>query len=478
MSSVPRLRLDFLDGGALASIEETAYRLLAEVGISLQHTLATEILHGQGCTVGRERVLIPYATVQQSLDCLVDADTYGNRDGSRTLAIGDGEVYFHNTGGPPFIFDLVTDQRRPATKQDCADMTRLLDALPGVDVITPFFGPQDVPSEMLSIVATEVTLRNTTKPCSIGTAESRAEVRYKVELAAACCGGLETYRQRPTAPISISPISPLTFSEKVTDAMITAVQLGAPLRPLPAPSLGATSPVTLAGALAQQHAEILASFVLAAAVRPGARVSYSSRINPIDMRTAVSAWGGPELGMAGACAAQLAHRIGFTCDAYGFSTSSSRLDPQYAYERFANAMTAALGGVNILSGVGGMESGLSGSGTAAVMDDEMISLLKHIVRGCRVDESTLAWDVMKEIIPGDHVFLGHLHTARQVRAGALWRPGVSERGTVPGEGAGVVERARARAREILLTHEVPPLPDSVNCEILDILDRAQQELVA
>ena len=33
---------------------------------------------------------------------------------------------------------------------------------------------------------------------------------------------------------------------------------------------------------------------------PGAQVTYCSRINPVDPRTAISSWGGPEIGMAGA----------------------------------------------------------------------------------------------------------------------------------------------------------------------------------
>ena len=46
-----RLQLKFLSDEALDQIEETAYRLLEEVGISLEHDGATEMLHGQGCRV-------------------------------------------------------------------------------------------------------------------------------------------------------------------------------------------------------------------------------------------------------------------------------------------------------------------------------------------------------------------------------------------------------------------------------------------
>jgi trimethylamine--corrinoid protein Co-methyltransferase len=232
----------------------------------------------------------------------------------------------------------------------------------------------------------------------------------------------------------------------------------------------------MAGCLAQQHAEVLASFVLAAAASPGALVGYCSRISPIDLRTASAAWGGPEVGLSGACAAQLAHRIGFPCDSYGLATSSGLLDPQFAYERLANAMVPALAGVDMLSGVGnggGLVAGLE----IAVIDDEIIDLIKHVVAGCEVNETTLAYDVMEEVIPRDGVFLGEMHTVKQMRQGALWIPEISERGESGPDGGGVVARARARAKEILATHEVEPLSDEANRHLDEIVERARRELV-
>ena len=216
----------------------------------------------------------------------------------------------------------------------------------------------------------------------------------------------------------------------------------------------------MAGCLAQQHAEVLASFVIAGATRPGTPVMYCSRINPLDLRRAVSSWGGPEVGIASAAATQLAHRIGFTCDAYGLCTSASVLDPAYAYQRMANAMIPALAGTDILSGVGNLDSGLAGCLEAAVIDDEMIGLIKHIVRGYEVTPETLAFDVMREVIPQRrHVPGGHAHRARDAQGRDLGaQAGRFDRRPRPGERGGA---RRVQVTEILRRHEVAPLPDDV-----------------
>jgi len=470
--------LQFLSDDALGRIESTAYRLLDEVGIDLDHPTAKEMLHGLGCRVEDDRTHIPADVVDWALENVTPHRDFYNADGSLAFSLDGQCLRFHNGGGPPSVYDLESGERRPATLKDVVDMTRLLDALPHVDVVVPLFGPQDVPPQLLPIASTEATLRNTRKPVSSAAVEKPEHVDYLVQMAAACCGGMEAYRRHPTMTISVSPVSPLRFSAEITASMLAVVASGSPFYPLPAPIMGATSPITTAGALTQQHAEVLASLVIAAAARPGAPIGYCSRISPIDLRTAVSSWGGPEVGMTGACAAQLAHRIGLPCDAYGLSTSAMRLDPQFAYERLANVFPPALAGVDILSGVGTTDSCLAGAYEIAVIDDEIIGLLKHVMRGCAVNDDTLAFDVMREVILRDGVFLGEEHTVRQVRDGVLMIPRIGAWSTLDdSESAGVVARAKSHAKHILNTHRVEPLPDDVSRQLDQIIERARRELM-
>jgi trimethylamine--corrinoid protein Co-methyltransferase len=126
----------------------------------------------------------------------------------------------------------------------------VLDALPNVDLIIPLLGPQDVPPEQLAVAATGEMLRNMRKPVWATPIDQPEEVAYIVEMAAACCGGLPVFLERPTMGLCVSPVSPLTFTDKVAGAIVAVAESGAPFLPLPAPTLGATGPVTMAGALA------------------------------------------------------------------------------------------------------------------------------------------------------------------------------------------------------------------------------------
>jgi trimethylamine:corrinoid methyltransferase-like protein len=461
-------------------IEETTFRLLEEVGIRLQHRGAMEMLHSRGCLVQGDRVLIPREIVAWGLANIERNVVFRSFDGSKEVTLGQDKFLIHNGGSVPNFEDLETGQRRPARLQDLVDGTRVLDALSNIDVVIPLVGPQDVPEELMTIMSFETMLHHTHKPIAGAAVENPTEVRYMIELASACVGGKEAFRARPTIPILASPISPLTFTEKVTGAILAIVEAGATFFPLPAPTMGASGPITMAGILAQQHAEVLASIVIVAAAYPGASVVYCSRINPIDMRTGVSWWGGPDMGMAGACATELAHRSGLKSDVYGLCTSASTLDARFAYEKFANALMPALSGADILSGAGTMDSGMTATLAGAVLDNEMVSLIHHILRGYEVNDETLAFDVMKKVILSDDIFLGQLHTVKHLRDGTIWFPAINEQAFSDADitRAGVASHARAMVPEILKASEQETLSTSVCAELAEIMENAKRELVS
>ena len=108
------------------------------------------------------------------------------------------------------------------------------------------------------------------------------------------------------------------------------------------------TPATLAGALAQQHAEALFMVALAQLVRPGTPMVYGGFTSNVDMRTGSPAFGTPEYVKArsrrasspGACG--LPHRSSNV-------TGSAVVDAQAAYESEMSIWGAVMGGASASS---------------------------------------------------------------------------------------------------------------------------------
>jgi trimethylamine--corrinoid protein Co-methyltransferase len=465
--------LRYLSEQDIDHIKETAFRILEEIGVSLVHARAREMLHGHGCRVEKDRVFIPRNAAKWGIENVSPYTKIRHVDGTPAFDLGDGVSRFHNTPGLAFIYDPESGQRRPATTKDHVDATRLLDALENVDIIVPVFGPQDVPDEMIVLVPTEAALRNTNKPLISTGIEKPEDVPYVIEMAAACCGGMDAFLQHPTVIIPVSPVSPLTFSDDCAEAMIVAVELGAPLMPVPCPALGSTAPITLAGALAQQHAELLTSFLIAACTRQGVPVKYTSRICSTDLGTGRSSWGGPEIGVSASCGVQIGHRLGLPTNVYGLATNSASMDLEFAYQRMANALLPAIAGADIITGVGSYDNVSTGDHRISVLDNEIISIIRYASSGCQVNDETLALDAMEKVIPRGGVFLASHHTVENMRKGAVWvSPSARQRGD---SSVDLAEWADARKQEILNSQQPKPLPDDVDRHLNEIMAKAWRD---
>jgi trimethylamine--corrinoid protein Co-methyltransferase len=229
------------------------------------------------------------------------------------------------------------------------------------------------------------------------------------------------------------------------------------LGPLPCPILGATAPMSGAGAVTQQNAEVLASIVLVQLARPGLPILYKGRLSVMDPRTGLSVWGNPEIGLLSAATVEMGHHYGL-----GLSTNAHTPDIQSGYERAFNALVPVLAGADEISGVGEIDGGVNSSLTQMVIDDEILSSVGRICRGFEVDEEALALDVTAQVMSGgSRSFLAEMHTVRYLRRGEVLQARLAGReGWARWETAGrrgLVERAEEKASALLADHEVPPL---------------------
>ena len=467
------VRLTVLQPEEIEAIHSASLRVLNETGITLTHTAGREILVEAGARIQGNRVLLPPDLVESMLARCPKLVSIGSRSG-RTVVLGDGSLHWHNLGGAREVYEPHTGQRRPATIRDVVDSTRLLDSLSGATTITPFFTPQNVPGAIMSLAMYRYALPHTTKPIQGPGVQTSSEVQHAVRMTEVAGPAKELFT------LSVSPISPLNFPDELVGAMMEIAHQGVSFGPLPCPTAGTTAPFSIAGALVQQNAEVLASIVLVQLVHPGLPIIYCGRLAMMEPRTGLSVWGGVELGLASAGTVQIAHRYGLPVNVYGFSTNSHILDIQNGFERALNAVIPALAGADELSGIGEMEAGVTGSYAQMVCDSEIAAGVQRLRQGFSVDDESLAVDVIAAVMGGAHNFLGQKHTRRYLRAGEVLLTRLAERDSwetwEAQERHSMVERAQSEAERILAEHEVPPLSEEQEIELDTILAAAGQEV--
>jgi trimethylamine--corrinoid protein Co-methyltransferase len=465
--------LKFLSDNDVKAMHEATLKVMGEVGIIWTHKPSLDILLEAGCTMNGNRVLMPPDLV---MDCVAKANKRPKIRGRNGTIneLGGGNLYFHNLGGARDVFDARTNTRRIATDQDVIDSTRLLDALPNAHTVTPFFTPQDVSGELMSLFMYRHTLPYTTKPVQGPGIQFAEEVKYAVEMAAV----VGTPPEELT--LSLSPVSPLTIHDPAAAAIVEMAKAGVICSNLPAPTGGATSPMTITGSLVQQSAETLALVVLAQIVNPGCAVVYCGRLGMLEPRTGLI-WGGVELGLSSAGTVQLGHYYGFSVNVYGFSTNAHTLDAQNAFERGLNAAIPALAGADELSGIGEMEAGVMGSYAQMVLDNEFVGGVMRLRSGLSADVEHLAVEIIGNVMDGTRNFLGQKHTLKHLRAGEMTLTKLAERNSwETWESKGkkqMVDHAIDEAERILREHQVPPLDPQQEKELDRIMAAAEKEMV-
>jgi trimethylamine--corrinoid protein Co-methyltransferase len=144
-------------------------------------------------------------------------------------------------------------------------------------------------------------------------------------------------------------------------------------------------------------------------------------------------------------------------------TDSKCLDEQAAAEAMTSIIFAALSGANFVHDVGYIESAMTGSLQQLVMCDELIGMARHVARGIRVDEESLAVDVIAQAVDsGD--FLSLDHTAKHFRD-QFWFPRLFDRRRYGEWEAGGAKTMGDRVREMLARivkeHRAPALSPAV-----------------
>jgi trimethylamine--corrinoid protein Co-methyltransferase len=460
-------------------IHSGSLEILSDVGIVIHHESALRSLDEAGAIVDhhKQTVRIPPEMTDECTKQSKGLGALAGRSRENDLKVESGRTYTRCASGSIYMIDSENGTRRNATSADVENFTRLQDALENISFCGGSPYPSDVHPSMQDIYQISVMLRNTCKHIRFQPFSGR-NLEYAVALAGAVVGGKEELRTRPILSCITAPSSPLRYSREQIDVIVRSGHYGLPVMLGSTPTMGASGPVTLAGSLMLQNAEILAGIVLSQVMNPKTPLSYGPRMPTMDMRTGLSTWGAVEFGLAAAAAVQVGQAYGLEIDTYGPSTDAKVLDEQAGIERAFNAILPALAGAHIINGAGVLESILSVSMEQLAIDNEMLGMMLRLLRGIHVEEETLARDVIRKVGPGGN-YLANRHTLKHFKAEHFIPELFDRRTRAAWERAGsknVVTASKETVSRILAEHHVASLDKGVTAQMDAILDDARKKI--
>ena len=300
-------RLEVFTDDELREIHLATLEVLSRTGVFVEDDEALELFAQAGADIDRERrvVCLPAHLVEDAVDAAPSKVVLCGRDPANDVVLEDGRVGFTNFGEGIQVVDPYSGELRESRKADVADCTRLIDALPEIDVVERPLGAHDVPPDTAALHNAEAIFSNTTKHATIGPLSGFCAVKM-IDMAAAISGGRDKLRKRPILSFLTCPVSPLKLVADACRIIIEGARAGVPVNVLSMAMAGGSSPVNLAGTLVTHNAEVLAGITLAQLTKRGAPVVYGSSTTAMDLRLASASVGSPECGLINAAVAQMA----------------------------------------------------------------------------------------------------------------------------------------------------------------------------
>jgi len=388
----------------IKQIDRTGRRILEHIGIRIKDSTFLNRLEKAGAQVDYDKQIVRFQKdwLDEKISHAPSRFTLFSRDGKHDLSLGEGKVHFANGGRVFRILDMSTGGYRLTMLRDVVRTARLVDSLDNIHFYVIACQAHDIEPGYYHLNDFFHAFNNTTKHV-MGGCDNLEGVEQVWKLASLISGGEKKLKDNPLFSVITNPISPLTIETNTLNMLDFCAKHGIPVTCSPAPIAGATSPVTLAGTLAQMHAEALAGVAISQVFSKGAKVLYGAVPTAMDLRTMEFTMGSVEMGMMGASAVQLAKLYNLPIRAAAGVTEAKRPDIQSGVEKsLSNLMVAMAGADCILLAAGMLDSGNSISYEQYVIDNEVIGMIYRALSGIEVNKGTLGFDVIKQVGPGGH----------------------------------------------------------------------------
>jgi trimethylamine:corrinoid methyltransferase-like protein len=465
---------EVLSEAQVQKIVDAIFRLLRETGVAFEpDPRVLDLFSDAGCDISADHV-VRFETdfVKQCLESLAKTTKIWNRDGTDFHEMKEGNTVFRTSMTCIRVFDLETGERRDSTFDDLATITRVADALPNVDGVCLMV--KDVPNSTLhgEIGEFVAMAENTTKPLEY-LCEKSAAFDAAIEMAAAIRGGMDRLAEKPYFVHTVTPL-PLYYAQTHTDQIIRAAECHIPITTGTDCIGGAATPYTVAGSMTHALATDFAGVALSQLVQKGAFCAPCS--DNIFMEPLRGSLGTEIPGlMADLATRQVMTHLGLLPMAgSGGGSRARRFNQDAAFQIAAGFQKMFFTRPAVTNGMGSIDSGLTYSLHALLLNNDLAGMLRCLWNGVTVDDEHLALELTHSVGPKGN-YLAQPHTAKHCQDN-YWdsryfgaRFPRSNSPAIPDRE--LIERIDEDVRSILATQRPEPLAEPVRKEIRAILAR-------
>lgn len=463
-----------LNAGQRQELFYAALECLQRIGVEVQNAEARQLLELAGARLEGARAFIPPGIIQQALLTTPHTFTIWGRTGECRLDLAPNRVYFGPGPTCTNFIDPYTGERRLARRGDAALTARVVDALPNLDFVMGLSLFSDVPAELSPVYEFAESLTNTSKPL-VAWAHTLEGLKDIYAIACAVAGGEAAFLQRPNFGFFATFKSPLQHTDEDLGNLLWAAEHGIPVIYLGGPTVGLESPVTGASGLVLYLAAALSGLAVVQQKRPGAAIAIGGVPSAMDLRTARPAYGSPEMVLHTAAAAEMAQHLGVPFMGTAGASESKLLDAQAGAEISLQLLVSGLSGAGMVHDLGFLDCADIGSLPLLVLADEVIAMVKRVLRGIPINRTTIMMDLIEKIGPGGS-FIAEPESVALCRR-EIWAPGLMDRNAwFIWENKGrkdLQTRSLEKLQQILATHHPQPLPPEIKEQINAIVRQAE-----
>ena len=466
-----RPKLNLLSDELVRQIIEEGFALLMNPGIRVHNDEALSLLAGAGAEVDIENKIakIPEKIARQALDSRPAEFYLYDLTGNQVVHYGGDSVQFTPGSGGITILDRETQRQRQARTEDLVKFVKLVEMLPQVDAQSTAFITADVPEEIGDLYRLYLALNYMRKPIITGAFEKETWWPMK-DMLVAVAGSEKELAEKPIAVFDACPSPPLKWSDITCQNLIDCAKYNIPAQLISMPLAGATSVVTLAGAVVQHTAECLSGVTINQLANPGAPIVWGGSPATFDMRTGTPPMGAIGTWMINCAYVQVGKELGMPTHSYLGMSDAKIVDAQCGLES-SSAFFAALAGANMVSGPGMMDYESCISYEKLVIDAEILGMAKRLIAGIDGRQTPIAIEIIQELGHNGN-YLGHPHTKKWFREELYIPSEVIDRDTLEGwENKGsksTWERARDRVDSLLTQYQPSPISDDARVELRDL----------